>query len=197
MKSISHKPILPALIAFLFFCGCDGKAGIGIGNRIVPVPPGQTAPYSYQGRIGRIWGGDNFEVVENDRVHFVYLRGIDSPAPEQFGRDLAQSLTRSLAKGKLVTVNVIEHDDWMREVSDVMIPTDNADQPVDLAHALLTEGLAWFDNSDGPYAQSYEAAQTQAREKRAGIWSQDDPQPPWEAWKDSQQSMQKSLGQGK
>lgn len=197
MKSISQKPILPALIAFLFFLGCDGKAGIGVGNRIVPVPPGQEAPFSYQGRIGRIWGGDNFEVVENDRVHFVYLRGIDSPAPGQFGRELAQSKTRFLAKGKQVTINVIEHDPWMREVSDVMIPTDNPDQAVDLAHELLLAGLAWFDNSDGPYSESYLAAQTQAREKKSGVWSQKNPTPPWKVWEDSQQAMQKSLGDNK
>ncbi len=193
MKTSCQKSTLPALVAFLFFLGCDGKAGIGVGNRIVPVPPSQIAPFSYQGKIGRIWGGDNFEVVHDNKVHFVYLRGIDSPAPGQFGRDLAEAKTSSLAKGKTVTVNVIEHDAWMCEVSDVMIPGENPDQPIDLGQALLAAGLAWFDNSSGPYSENYRAAQAQAREKRIGIWSQKNPTPPWEAWKESQQAMQKSL----
>ena len=194
MNSIANTSLLLGLFAFLFYSGCDGK--VGIGNRYVPVPLTQQAPFSYQGRIGRIWGGDGFEVISQEKVHFVYLRGIDGPTHGQFARDLAEAKTRSLAKGKQVTIEVIERDVSMREVADVKIPLDNPDESVDLALALLESGLAWFDRSEGPYRDSYLAAETSAREKKIGIWSQKDPVPPWKAWEQLQQEMKESLGEG-
>ena len=167
---------LPVLLLAVFV-GCNGE-----DHSSVPVSIQASPPYSYSGRIGRIWGGDNFEVVDNGRLHYAFIRGIDTPEPGQAYYDEGKSMLRQFARHRKTTVNVLERDDWKREVSDVQISDPESGEQIDPALELLRLGLAWFDQSDGPYAESYLEAETLARKEKIGIWSQPDPVPPWEFW---------------
>lgn len=159
------------LIAFL---GCESD------RSRVPVPLTKTPPYSYQGTIKRIWGGDNFEVVENDKIHFAYMRGVDTPEFGQFGHDAAVELIHKMTENRTVTIHVVGRDEWKREVCDTTLVV--AGEEIDPAVELLENGLAWFDLSDGPYAKMYRDMEERARDAKIGIWSQPNPIPPWEYW---------------
>lgn len=159
------------------------SAGCNSGRHSsVPVPINVQPPYSYSGRIGRIWGGDNFEVVDHGKLHYAFVRGIDAPEPGQPFHDESKALLRSLSRHGNTTVNVFDRDDWQREVCEVRTSDPNSDEVTDPAYELLLRGLAWFDRSDGPYAVQYKNAEALAREKKIGIWSQENPIPPWEFW---------------
>ena len=101
-------------------------------------------------------------------------------------------MLRQLSKGKKATVNVIDRDEWKREVCDVEIKTPETGEKIDLAYELIRSGHGWFDQSEGPYAEKYRAAEQLAREKKIGIWSQPNPVPPWEFWEQQLQEIQQT-----
>ncbi|QEG24269.1 thermonuclease family protein [Mariniblastus fucicola] len=181
------------IAAGLLFVGCSAES-----HSSIPVSVQQPPPFSYSGRIGRIWGGDNFEVVENGKLHYAFIRGIDTPEPGQPFHEEAKRMLRQLAKSKRTVIHVLKRDEWKREVCDVRITnfdiTDeftantSGESDVDPALELLQSGLAWFDQTDGPYAESYRNAEATAKEQGLGLWSQPNPVAPWEFWQ--QQVMQ-------
>ncbi len=174
--------ILMAVLA-----GCTGEE-----YESVPVSIQKQPPYSYQGQIGRLWGGDNFEITEGGKLHYAFMRGIDTPEFGQQYHEESKEMLRQLARNKPTTIHVIDRDEWKREICDVTIEHTEGEDPVDPALRLLENGLAWFDNSEGPYADSYADAETVAREKKVGIWSQPDPVPPWDFWEANLRRMQES-----
>ncbi len=148
----------------------------------VPVSIKQQPPYSYQGRIERIWGGDNFEIVDNGKLHFAYMRGIVTPKPGQNFHEESKLILRQLSRQQRTTIHVIDRDEWKREICDVTI-TDKKTQVIcDPALELIKNGLGWYDQSDGPYADDYRNAELEAREKQIGIWSHPSPVAPWDYW---------------
>jgi endonuclease YncB( thermonuclease family) len=161
-------------VLLIAFWGCDSD------RSRVPVPLTETPPFSYQGAVKRIWGGDNFEIEENDRLHFAYMRGIDAPESGQFGHEAAIDLIDKLAKSGTVKIDVINRDQWKREVCEMTFVV--AGKEIDPAMELLEKGLAWFDHSESPRSQRYRDAEAKARDAKIGIWSQPDPVPPWEYW---------------
>ena len=165
------------ILLLAVFVGCNGE-----DHSSVPVSIQATPPYSYSGRIGRIWGGDNFEVVDNGQLHYAFIRGVDTPEPGQAWHQEGKVMLRKLSRHGNATVSVLDRDDWKREVADVQIPNPKTGEVIDPALELLRLGLAWFDQSDGPYTETYREAETLARKEKIGIWSQSNPVPPWEFW---------------
>jgi endonuclease YncB( thermonuclease family) len=175
-------------IVMTVFAGCSNDSS-------VPVSIKQQPPYSYQGDIGRMWGGDNFEIVSNNFIHYAFIRGIDTPEPGQPFHDEAKWTLWRLAENKQANVHVIDRDAWKREICDVTINDPATNAIVDPAVELLNSGLAWYDLSDGPYAERYRDAQAKAKEKGIGIWSESDPVPPWEFWEQNVKSINQSIDQ--
>jgi len=171
----------PLILLLAVIAGCAGVGCNGEDHSSVPVPI-RTPPYSYTGQIRRAWGGDNFEVVDNRQLHFAFIRGIDTPEPYQTYFHEAKAVLQELSWKKNITVNVFDHDDWKREVCEVRISNPETGEAIDPALVLLQKGLAWFDQSNGPHAETYREAETLAKSKKIGIWSQSNPVPPWEFW---------------
>ena len=142
-----------------------------------------------------MWGGDNFEIVSNNFIHYAFIRGIDTPEPGQPFHDEAKWTLWRLAENKQTNVHVIDRDAWKREICDVTINDPTTNTIVDPAFELLNSGLAWYDLSDGPYAERYRNAQAEAKEKGIGIWSESDPVPPWEFWEQNVKSINQSIDQ--
>lgn len=171
--------IVVLLSAFLMavLAGCESQQ-----HSVVPVPIDTEPPYSYEGRIGRIWGGDNFEVVDESKVHYAFIRGIDTPEPGQTWFNESCQKLRELARHKTAVINVHERDPWKREECELTIKDPETGETIEPAMKLLEGGLAWFDQSDGPWAEEYRKAEERARKEKIGIWSEPNPIPPWEFW---------------
>lgn len=184
---ITVQPLI--LLAVFLVCHCVGCNGED--HSLVPVSIAKSPPYSYSGHIERVWGGDNFEVIDNGQLHYAYIRGIVAPKPGQTYYDESRALLRQLSLRSKTTVNVFDRDDWKREVCEVEIKDSETGEIIDPAYELLRKGLAWFNQSDGHYAEKYREAETLARSEKIGIWSQPNPVPPWEFWEQQQRQMQK------
>jgi endonuclease YncB( thermonuclease family) len=121
----------------------------------------------------------------------VRLAGIDAPESSQaFGRRAKQAMAE-LVLDKPVRLACREKTDrYERSVCKVMVaPSSCTQEPcartLDAGLALVTLGLAWWEPhyawEQTPQERGqYEFAQVEAKAKRAGLWRDDDPEPPWE-----------------
>jgi len=176
----SNRIAVQLILLLALVAGCDSAK-----HASVPVSIETKPPYSYQGRVGRIWGGDNFEVVDNGKLHYAFIRGIDCPEPGQPFYDEAKQKLRDVCAYRVAKVEVVDRDQWKREVCELTAMDASTGEVTELALELLKSGLAWFDQSDVPRSEAYRQAELDAREKKIGIWSQPNPIPPWEFWEKS------------
>jgi endonuclease YncB( thermonuclease family) len=134
-----------------------------------------------QGTVTGIADGDTLYVTDMDsREYKVRLQGIDAPEHDQaFGEASSQSL-RQLTYRKTVQIEWYKHDAYGRVLGKVVLTESNLDS----ALHQVSSGLAWWNRK---YAHEqtdtdairYREAEYVARKKRLGLWSQQNPVPPW------------------
>jgi len=125
----------------------------------------------------------------------VRLAGIDAPEYRQpFGQRSRQKMVE-LALDQPARLECQKREDkYGRQVCRVWVAPDhcrkggrrseNCPLTLDAGHALLTVGLAWWDErfayTEPPQMRSaYAFSQDEARARHVGLWSDDDPVPPW------------------
>jgi endonuclease YncB( thermonuclease family) len=146
------------------------------------------------GRVVAIADGDTLKVLDASlREHRIRLLGIDAPERNQpWGQRSRQAISR-LAFQQPVRVEWAKRDRFGRVLGNVWVAPPDSDcrgqlqcpTSLDVSLEQLRTGHAWWYRQfakDQPPAQRklYEQAQSQARERRVGLWQQTDPQPPWE-----------------
>jgi len=148
----------------------------------LPAPLRENPVYTVEGSIGRVWGGDNFEFVEQNElrmVHYILVQGVDTPLSGQPFSTEAYNHVINSSYGKKIKVNVVARDEMKREIGDVFIVSDS-DAPVNIGLDLLQRGLAWYDGNEFEGDEKYEAAEAEAREKKVGLWADENPVAPWD-----------------
>ena len=133
---ITVQPLI--LLAVFLVCHCVGCNGED--HSLVPVSIAKSPPYSYSGHIERVWGGDNFEVIDNGQLHYAYIRGIVAPKPGQTYYDESRALLRQLSLRSKTTVNVFDRDDWKREVCEVEIKDSETGEIIDPLTSCFARG---------------------------------------------------------
>ncbi|WP_228276317.1 thermonuclease family protein [Dechloromonas sp. H13] len=141
------------------------------------------------GRVVGVADGDTVTVLDAGRQqHKIRLQGIDAPEKKQpFGERSKQNLAR-MVFGKDVRVEWEKRDKYKRIVGKVWVqPASCPTCPMtlDAGHAQITVGLAWwyrkYAGEQSPQDRgAYEHSEQEARARRAGLWSDPDPVPPWE-----------------
>jgi endonuclease YncB( thermonuclease family) len=154
---------------------------------------GATVARELRGRVVGIADGDTVTVLDTrGERHRVRLTGIDAPERDQpYGEPSRDSLRRMLFE-RSVRVEYTKKDDGGRILGKVWVqPADCPRCPLtlDTNLAQLTAGAAWwyrhYSDEQSPEDRGrYEFAEQEARARRAGLWKQPDPVPPWE-WRHS------------
>ena len=169
------------------------RAEIQIRNLVLPAmllmfSIGASAE-TLTGTVVAVADGDTITVLDANRAqHKIRLGGIDAPEKSQpFGQRSKQSLS-TLVFGKEVDVQWNKHDRYQRIVGKVWVqpvscPT--CPKTLDAGLAQITVGLAWwyrkYAREQSPEAAGrYEFAEQEARAKRAGLWADGQPIPPWD-----------------
>ena len=159
--------------------------GGAVGTLQQPSPRAERIPFGARGstfvaRVTRVSDGDTIDVTTsaNGTVR-LRLEGIDAPESGQPFGQVARNFTRQLAFDQLVTVRVLDRDEYDRLVVRVI------SQGKDVSVELLKAGLAWHYmqySSDVTLA----AAEQDARRARRGLWAGSNPVPPWVARRSTQ-----------
>ena len=82
----------------------------------------------------------------------------------------------SKVKGRRVTAEIVDIDQYRRAVA--VIRCDGRD----INREMVAEGMAWAYRRylQGTYASEYIRSETGARARRAGLWNESNPRPPWD-----------------
>lgn len=131
------------------------------------------------GRVVAIVNGDTLKVQDERHVqHTVRLAGLDAPEKYQKFAQRSEDALRELVFQKAVTVEVARPSGSPR-VGQVLV------QGRDVSLELLAGGFGWYDKSRAQglaaeVRQAYANAAAEARTRRAGLWRDAKPIPPWE-----------------
>jgi endonuclease YncB( thermonuclease family) len=134
---------------------------------------GKTQAESAEAQVIHVGDGDSLTVCIGGRESRVRLVGIDAPEYRQrYGRTARRSLA-SLCEYEVARLEWSQADRYGRLLARVTCRgvEANAEQ--------VRRGMAWASHLDAP-DPSLDAAQAAAREARAGLWRDADPQPPWQ-----------------
>ena len=115
--------------------------------------------------------GDTITVNHNGNIAKIRLYGIDSPELAQNRGYEARAFTDKLVYRKNVLIRMMDMDNYGRIVGDVYCDGR------DINRLLVLSGFAWaYVYHDDKYTGSEEFA----RKKRAGLWADPSPVPPWD-----------------
>jgi endonuclease YncB( thermonuclease family) len=147
-----------------------------------------------EGRVVRVTDGDTIVVLDkSNQQHKIRLAGIDAPESKQPYGQASRKHLAELVAGKSVAVEWAKHDKYGRIVGKVMVASPDAcpdarpecPKTLDACLAQITSGLAWhFKRYQSEQSEEdrhrYAYAEEEARAKRAGLWREANPIPPWE-----------------
>lgn len=132
------------------------------------------------GEIVGISDGDTITVLDADRkTHKIRLAGIDSPESKQpYGQRAKESLSDWTYR-KSAQIEWSKADRYGRIVGKVIVGGK------DVCLEQIRQGMAWhfkrYENEQPLEDRlAYARAEQDAREARAGIWTDSEPVPPWE-----------------
>lgn len=118
----------------------------------------------------------------------VRLAGIDAPEKRQPYGERARLALAELTFQKQARLECTKQDRYKRSVCNVWVAPASAPggpQTLDAGLAMVTLGMAWwyraYAKEQTPEARGqYEFAEQEARDKRAGLWADQEPVAPWE-----------------
>lgn len=141
-------------------------------NEAAPALPGK---FDIEGRVVRIADGDTLSVLDAaNRQYKIRFYGIDAPERGQpYGKAAHRELVR-LVEDRQVQLTVKDIDDYDRRVAEVYR------DGISVNLAMVEAGYAWWYRYHARSRQDLERAEREAREARRGLWSDQDPQPPWD-----------------
>ena len=178
MGSIINKFIWAAIIPMVI-AGCSGGAGgDGSGGDTAQKAEEENVLSGMSANIERVIDGDT--VVLSDGTH-IRLTCIDAPESDQeFGSVSAHQL-RNLIEGKNVSIVTKGKTRDGRTLGTLYVGG------VDINLEQVKRGNAWVYRE---YCKDcrYWDAEKEARDRKVGLWIEDNPTPPWEYRKDRNSS---------
>lgn len=140
------------------------------------------------GRVTHVYDGDTVSMRISGADQRVRLQGIDAPEHDQpYGKE-ARAHLAYLVLDREVRLDMTGKDKYGRLLGKIRVqPADcrGCGKTLDANLAMLTVGLAWWyrfykDELSAEDQGRYEFAEKEARAKKAGLWQDDKPTPPWD-----------------
>jgi endonuclease YncB( thermonuclease family) len=136
-----------------------------------------------EGVVRAVYDGDTILLVTRDSSRLkTRLYGIDAPEtakPDKPGQPYGEAAKRALLSKilwKSVSAEVVDVDQYQRAVAVIRYAGR------DINREMVAEGMAWAYRRylREPYASEYLGDESRARSRRAGLWQDSNPRPPWE-----------------
>lgn len=144
------------------------------------------AAADFTGRVVGVSDGDTIKVLRDGREVRIRIVGIDAPEKKQpFGERAKQAMSK-LVFGRPVRIEERKTDRYGRILGRVLVGGTDA------GLELIGNGLAWHYKAyqrEQPRGEAVRYSNTElgARQRRAGLWSDAAPVPPWD-WRKSRRT---------
>ena len=123
------------------------------------------------GTCKRVLDGDTLLLTNGTTVQ---IWGIDAPEKGQDYADKARAQLEKLTKGRKLTIEVKDTDQYGRVVGEVKAGGK------DVAHLMVRTGMAWHDEYNAPEAEGLNKSMYGARKARRGLWADAAPVRPYD-----------------
>ena len=146
-----------------------------------------------EGRVAGVHDGDTITVLDANRQQYkIRLAGIDAPESRQAFATRSKQNLSGLVFGKDVAVEWKKRVRKDRILGKVLVDEPSADcafrdcrKSLDAGLQQIRDGFAWhykqYEREQSPEDRGRcAAAERNAREKRAGLWTDPYPAPPWD-----------------
>ena len=153
------------LLVFLLLSSCGYHYDAGGQKKLLPSPL-LDLPYQLSGKVQHVWLGDQFQMADDERAHYIILQGVERPDSLQRHRDMAYDKLTSLLTGVVIDVNVDQRDDSERAVGRVYV----GDKDVNLE--MILTGYGRYDGTVFEGSDAFAAAEAQAKKQKLGIWNE-------------------------
>jgi endonuclease YncB( thermonuclease family) len=128
--------------------------------------------------VTRVKDGDSLQIKTSKGEKDLRILGIDAPELSQpFGKEAKETL-QTLVENKNVTIVEPITDKYRRDLAYVLLTNTAFPKGIDVGAYMLEQGYAWYFNPDPKKDESYKKLEREARRKKKGLWSQDNPQEP-------------------
>lgn len=186
--SIPHPPCLLSILTLALLCaGCTTSTTVDRAAQSRRQSPRYDAdsrrkspPANFTGRVVAVEDGDTIVVADDGNgTYKIRLQGIDAPEGVQpFGDRSGQSLSE-MVFGKQVEIEWSKRDRYRRLVGKVLREGN------DVSLQQIKVGMAWHykfyqNEQSGNDRELYATAENKARTERLGLWSDENPLPPWQ-----------------
>jgi micrococcal nuclease len=150
-----------------------------------------------EGMVRAVYDGDTVLLATREESRLkVRLYGIDAPEtrkPDRPGQPYGDISRRTLMykiMGRRIAAEIVDIDQYKRAVAVIRY------EGRDINREMVAEGMAWAYRQylQGPYESEYINSENRARSRRAGIWRESNPQPPWE-FRNGQKGVRKHSSQ--
>jgi micrococcal nuclease len=130
----------------------------------------------FHAKVIHIADGDTITVLNDTNKQIkIRLKGIDCPEKAQAFGNKAKQFTKDLVAGQMVTIQAHNKDRYGRTIGDVILADGQ-----NLSQELVKAGYAWWYRKYAPDDTVLEKFETEARETKAGLWSDPHPIAPWD-----------------
>lgn len=141
------------------------------------IPVTNTFEIKFTGKVTRVVDGDTIYISTDEGQVKIRLLGIDCPEKDQPYGDKATQFAYDMVMGETITAVAEEgnvYDRYGRFLGNVLLEDGRS-----LNEELVRNGLAWHykQYSNDPVLADLEE---KSREKKNGLWADEDPIPPWE-----------------
>ena len=135
------------------------------------------AENTISGKVVSVTDGDTITVLDSSNTqHKIRIYGVDCPESHQDYGQKAKQFTSDLVFGKTVEIKIMDTDRYGRTVGIVNIDSKS------LNAELITNGMAWFYGQycKESFCPQWNQYQEEAKNRKIGLWSMQNPIPPWE-----------------
>lgn len=140
-----------------------------------------ASAHEFSARVSAVSDGDSIRVTdENGQKHRIRVAYIDAPELAQAGGKASREALKKQLDGKTVRISVFDKDQYGREVAKVVADGQDAGlTQLENGHAWHYVSIAKRQQNSFDYAE-YAYAEAAARQKRSGLWREQNPQAPWD-----------------
>ncbi|MGL5904243.1 MAG: thermonuclease family protein [Cetobacterium sp.] len=130
--------------------------------------------FAFTGKVIKVADGDTITVQNGEEKVRVRFYGVDAPEKKQEYGVKSLDVLKKMIDGKVVEIKQKDKDQYGRVVGEVYFEGKN------LNLYMLENGHVWWYKQYSKNEKEYEAAEKKAKDKKLGLWKENNPTPPWE-----------------
>lgn len=165
-----HLQHLPALtiallvLALSFSGGCSYFYDQYGEEKRIPSPIRDSFPYEVEGKLYRVWCGNELQIKNDEHTAYLILQGVNNPDGTSEIEQKSIDAVYELLKEPLVTATVFGTDEQNRFIAQVRCGD------CDINLEMIKSGWGQCDGNEFDRAPEFKEAETTAKSNKLGMW---------------------------